>query len=91
MGSSYLIGALALVTLLVVVGYALVHFGFFLKKPANREAAHNTLVRDGKSATTVAREGGDHPAHEGLTLKERLDSSEASAHPTTPTESTPRQ
>ena len=90
MGSGNLVGALALVTLVIVVGYAIVHFGGFLKKPENRERAHNALVRDGKSATAEAREGGDHPAHEGRTLKERLDDSDASSHPTTPKESQTR-
>lgn len=90
MGSNNLLGLLALATLVIVVGYAIVHFGGFLRKAENRDAAHNALVRDDKSATQVAREGGAHPAHEGKTLKERLDESEASAHPTTPKESQTR-
>lgn len=91
MDTSSTLGALALVTLVIVVLYALYHFGVFLKKPENRDSAHNALVRDGKSATAVAREGGDHPVHEGKTLKERLDGSEASAHPTTQEESETRR
>lgn len=90
MGSGGLIGALALVTLVIVAGFAIVHFGGFLKKPENRERAQKALVRDDKSATQEVREGQHDPAHKGTTLKERLDASDASSHPTTPTESKSR-
>ena len=90
MGSGNLVGVLAIVTLAIVVGYAIVHFGGFLRNKDNRNAAHNTLISDGKSATTVASEGGDHSAHAGKTLVQRLDDSEASAHPMTPKESQTR-
>ena len=91
MGSGNWIALLALGTLLIVIVGAIVQLLKFLKNPENRDSAHNALVRDDKSATMVAREGGDHPAAEGRTLKERLDDSAASAHPTTPTESAVRQ
>ena len=84
MGSTWIIGALAFVTIGLVIAIAIYHFGYFLKDPRNRAHAHNALVGDGESATSRARKG-DGPAHaEGKTLKERLDGADASAHPADP-------
>lgn len=82
MGS--LIGILAIATLLLVLFFGIWHFSSFLRDPANRSHAKNTLVDDGKSATTEASEGQHGRAHAGSTLKERLDRSIASAHPDDP-------
>ena len=55
MGSEWIIGALAFVTIGLVVMLAVYHFGTFLKDPRNRGAAAN-VVSDGTSATTKVQE-----------------------------------
>ena len=90
MSSDWIIGALAFVTIGLVGALAVYHFGFFLKDPENRRHAHNTLVADGQSATSKARQG-DGPDHaHGKTLTERLDASPASSHPHDPDQTSTR-
>ena len=83
MSPDWIIGALAFVTIGLVIALSIYHFGTFLKDPQNRGHAHNALVAGGESATSKTRkEGPDHA--QGRTIKERLESSSASMHPDDP-------
>ena len=58
----WLVGALAIVTLGIVIVFAAAHFIRQLRDPRNNDAATNTLVEDGSSAHTAVR-GGNAPEH----------------------------
>ena len=60
--SEPIIGALAFVTLAVVIIFAIVHFTRHLREPRSRDAAKNALKEDGSSAHTAVR-GGSKPDH----------------------------
>jgi hypothetical protein len=62
MDSGSLIGLLAIVTLVIVGGFAIAHFTQSLRDPRNKDAAKNVFVDDGSSATTAVR-GGRAPDH----------------------------
>lgn len=83
MGSEWIIGALAFVTIGFVIAISIYHFGTFLKDPRNRGAAAN-VAAGGKSATTSVAEDAPSGTFHDRTLKQRLDDSEASAHPDDP-------
>ena len=71
MSSEWIIGALAFVTIGLVLLTSIYHFGYFLKDPRNKGAAKNVFVDDGESETTKVRPN-IGPA-DG-TLQERLNS-----------------
>ncbi|VVB44543.1 protein of unknown function [Beijerinckiaceae bacterium RH AL1] len=58
----WLVGLLAIITLLIVIGFAVTHFAKQMREPRNRDAARNTLREDGSSAHTAVR-GGETPEH----------------------------
>ena len=60
--SEPIIGALAFVTLAIVIIFAIVHFTRGLRDPRNKDAAKNARTEDGSSATTAVR-GGSTPDH----------------------------
>ncbi len=57
MSSGAIIGALAFVTIGLVLIIAVVHFTAHLRDPKNREAAKRSMIDDGPSATTAVRGG----------------------------------
>jgi hypothetical protein len=68
MDSGWIIAALAFMTIGGVLAISIFHFGFFLKDPANLEAA-STVAKDRESAaTSVSSETVD-----GRSLRQRLD------------------
>lgn len=74
MSSEWIIGALAFVTIGLVLVLAIYHFGYHLKDPRNMAAA-KSVVKDEESATTrVASNKGEPDAP----MQQRLDESEAS-------------
>ena len=75
MNPGIIIGALALVTFVLVLAFTLFHFGFFLKDPRNKGAAKNVFKDDGGSATTKLSAVQGAPS---APLLQRLDESEAS-------------
>lgn len=83
MSSDWIIGALAFVTIGLVIVIAIYHFGTFLKDPRNRGAAAN-VVSDGKAASTKVAEEAPAGSYHDRPLKARLDGSDASAHPDDP-------
>jgi hypothetical protein len=60
MSSGAIIGALAFITIGLVLAVAIFHFGTYLRDPRNRGAAHKALVEDGSSAHTAVRGGSGH-------------------------------
>ena len=62
MGSGYLLGILAFMTIGGVVVLAIVHFGSMMRDKKNRDHAMNAIVEDGSSAHTAVR-GGSKPEH----------------------------
>ena len=58
----WLVGALAFVTLGIIIIFAVVHFTRQLRDPRNKDAAKNALVEDGSSAHTAVR-GSHTPEH----------------------------
>ena len=83
MGSHWLVGAIAFVTLGSVIVFAVAHFAGLLKQPEQRETARN-IASGGKSATTSVREEAPDGSYHDRPLKQRLDDSHASAHPADP-------
>ena len=77
MGSEWIIGALALVTIGLVGAMAVYHFGIFLKDPRNRGAAAN-VAAGGESASTKVQEEASAGSFHDQPLAARL---EESAHP----------
>ena len=68
MGSEWIIGALAFMTIGGILGLSIFHFGFHLKDPKNMEATKR-VTADRESATTeVSAEGVG-----GRSLRQRLD------------------
>ena len=61
MDSGIIIGALALFTIGITLAGAIFHFGFFLRHPANLEAA-KTVAGDRESATTRVTSNTGEPA-----------------------------
>ena len=57
MDSGIIIACLAVFTIGIVLAISVFHFGYFLRDPLNRQAAHNVMVADGSSATTEVRDG----------------------------------
>ena len=80
MSSDWIIGALAFVTIGLVMLLAIYHFGTFLKDPRIRGAAANVVSGGTAASTKVAEEAPDGSYHD-RPLKAQLDRSEASAHP----------
>ena len=68
MGSEWIIGALAFVTIGGVIGLSVVHFGKHLKDPENLEAAKRVAADRASAATLVSEEGVN-----GRSLRQRLD------------------
>ena len=62
MGSGYLLGILAFMTIGGVMVLAIVHFGSMMRDKKNRDHAMNSIVEDGSSAHTAVR-GGRTPEH----------------------------
>ena len=77
MGSEWIVGALAFVTIGLVIAISIYHFGTFLKDPRNRGAAAN-VAAGGKSASTKVQEDAPSGSYNDRPLKERL---EDAAHP----------
>ena len=79
MDPTFLIGGLAVFTIGAAVVALVLHYGNFLRDPANMDVTKNVL-QDGTCASTSAGESlpGD------TTLKQRLDGSVASQHPDDP-------
>ena len=57
MNSDIIIGLLALFTIGGILALAIFHFGYHLRDPRNKEAAHRTLIRDEGSAAIDVRDG----------------------------------
>ena len=68
MGSDWIIGALAFMTIGGVIVLAVFHFGIHLKDPANLEAAKRVATDRESAATRVSSEGVN-----GRSLRQRLD------------------
>lgn len=83
MSSEWIIGALAFVTIGLVIVIAVYHFGTFLKDPRNRGAAVN-VASGGKAASTRVAENAPAGSYHDRPLKARLDDSAASSHPDDP-------
>ena len=62
MGSQWIIGALAFITIGMVIIVSVVHFGSHLRDKKNRDSAKNAILEDGSSAHTAVR-GGSTPEH----------------------------
>jgi hypothetical protein len=62
MGSGYLLGILAFMTIGGVIVLSIVHFGTMMRDKKNRDHATNVLLEDGSSAHTAVR-GGRTPEH----------------------------
>ena len=71
MHSEWIVGALAFLTIGIVLAATLQHFGLFLKDPESR-------------AATRVQEDAPAGSFHDRTLKQRLDDSSASAHPYDP-------
>ena len=68
MGSEWILGALAFMTIGGVLAIAIFHFGYYLKDPKNMAAA-KSVAQDRESASTkVSAEGVN-----GRSLRQRLD------------------
>jgi hypothetical protein len=83
MSSDWIIGALAFVTIGLVIVFAVYHFGYWLKDPRNRGAALN-VAQGGESATTRVQREASAGSYNDRSIKERLDGSHASSHPDDP-------
>ncbi len=83
MGSQWIIGALAFVTLGLVFAFAIYHFGSSLRDPRNRSATAN-VARGGKGASTQVAEDAPAGSYHDRPLKQRLDDSAISNHPYNP-------
>lgn len=68
MGSEWIMGALAFITIGGVLGLAIFHFGFQLKDEKNKAAAKQ-VATDRESATTAVSSDGTG----GRSLRQRLD------------------
>ena len=90
MGSEWIIGVLALVTIGLVAAIAIYHFGTFLKDPRNRGAAANVAL-GGRSASDKVQAEAPVGSYHDRPLKARLDDSEASAHPADPKDAATKQ
>ena len=73
MDSGIIIGALALFTIGITLAMAVFHFGYFLKDPANLEAAE-TVAADRESATTRVT---SNTGAAGKSLSQRLNEAQA--------------
>ena len=84
MGSSnWIVAALAFGTLGVVIVFAVLHLGRLMKRPEQRETAKN-IATGGRSASQSVHDEAPDGSYHDRPLKERLDGSQASAHPADP-------
>ena len=83
MHSEWIVGALAFLTIGIVLAATLRHLGLFLKDPESRAAAGN-VAGGGKAASTRVQEDAPAGSFHDRKLKQRLDDSSASAHPYDP-------
>jgi hypothetical protein len=68
MGSEWIVGALAFITIGGTIALSVFHFGFHLKDPKNMEATKRVTEDRESAATRVSAEGVD-----GRSLRQRLD------------------